>query len=195
MKHVFLTPLPVLKPNSLMPNKLNLVLAFALFFISSVAIAETSQLDSLCPFQTIKHSQASKVIVWQHNFDGVFDLAMATETKQGLGSIVRLSFAGSKEPKCHFPAIAVQKGGDWGWHVAWSSSAKQSLMVVRVDEEAWVSSLPKKLVSQTADAIEFSEKHGLLRLTYHLSSDDPSIKHAMVSDDEGRNWAAVDLNQ
>ena len=163
--------------------------------VSSIAVAESPQLNSLCPIQTAQNPQTNKVIIWQHNFDGVFDLAMATETKQGLGPIVRLSFAGSKEPKCHFPAIAVQKGGDWGWHVAWGSSAKQSLMVVRVDEEAWVSSLPKKLVSQTADAIEFSEKHGLLRLTYHLSSDDPSIKHAMVSDDEGHNWAAIDLNQ
>lgn len=160
-----------------------------------LSIAENLPMNSLCPVQTIDHPHAGKVVIWQHHFDGVFDLAMAPETASGLAPIIRLSFGGSSEAKCHFPAIAVHKGGNWGWHVAWGSNAKSSLMVVRVDGAAWVSSLPKKLASQIADAIVLSEKDGLLKLDYHLLSDSTSLKHTMISSDEGRNWNAVDLHQ
>lgn len=169
--------------------------ALSLLLLSSIAIAETAPVDSLCPVRTFQHPQAGKVVIWQHYFGGAFDLAMAPETPSGLAPMIRLSFGGSSEAKCHFPAIAVHKGDNWGWHVAWGSSAKSSLMVVRVDGEAWVSSLPKKLASQTADAIALSEKDGLLMLDYHLLSDSTSLKHTMISSDEGRNWDAVDLHQ
>ena len=157
------------------------------------SIAENLPMSSLCPVQTFQHPQAGKVLVWQHRFDGVFDLAMAPETSSGLKPIIRLSFGGSAEPLCHFPATTIHKGGNWGWHVAWSSKVKPGLMVVRVDGDAWVSSVPKKLVSQPVDAIEFSEKDGLLTINYHLFSD--SLKHSIISSDEGRNWDAVDLHQ
>lgn len=169
--------------------------ALSLLLLSSIAIAETAPVDSLCPVKTFQHPQAGKVVIWQHHFGGAFDLAMAPETPSGLAPMIRLSFGGSSEAKCHFPAIAVHKGGNWGWHVAWGSNAKSSLMVVRVDGEAWVSSLPKKLASQTADSIALSEKDGLLTLDYHLLSDSTSLKHTMISSDEGRNWDAVDLHQ
>lgn len=175
-------------------NKQSAVALF-LFLLSSTAIAETAAVDSLCPVKTFQHPQAGKVVIWQHHFGGVFDLAMALETASGLAPMIRLSFGGSSEAKCHFPAIAVHKGGNWGWHVAWGSDAKSSLMVVRVDGEAWVSSLPKMLVSQTADAIALSEKDGLLTLDYHLLTDSTSLKHTMISSDEGRNWDTVDLHQ
>jgi hypothetical protein len=160
-----------------------------------IVMADNLAINSLCAIQLIENPQVGRVIVWQHNFDGVFDLAMAPEIKSGFAPITRLSFGGSKEPMCHFPAVAVYKGGDWGWHVAWGSSAKKSLTVVRVDGEAWISSLPKKLASQAADAIVFSEKDGLLVLNYHLSSDEASLTHTMISNDEGRNWDAFDLHQ
>jgi hypothetical protein len=130
-----------------------------------------------------------------HNFDGVFDLAMAPQTKVGLSPVIRLSFGGSKEAICHFPAIAVLKGGNWGWHVAWGSVFKGSLMVARVDSDAWVSSLPRKLLDKSPDVIELQEKAGILGLTYHLPSDKTSIFHRVTSNDEGRNWDTVDPNQ
>ncbi len=178
-----------------LPKVAFLVLFATFLFQPNIILADSLPINSLCSIQTLEHPQVGKVIVWQHNFDGVFDLAMAPETKAELLPIVRLSFDGSRDPGCHFPAIAAIKGGDWGWHVAWGSSAKQSLMVARIDGEAWVSSPPKKLASQTADAVAFSEKDGLLMLNYHLLSDSATLTHMMVSNDEGRNWDAVDLHQ
>jgi hypothetical protein len=159
------------------------------------ALAEDVLAKSLCKPLEASDATARKVIIWQQSFDGVFDLAMAPATQSGLHPVIRLSFGGSKEATCHFPAIAVLKGGDWGWHVAWGSEAKHSLMVARVDGDAWVSSLPKKLADQNPDRVEFSEKDGVLRLTYQLSSDETSIRHRMISNDEGHNWDAVDSNQ
>ena len=159
------------------------------------ALAEDVLAKSLCKPLEASDATAGKVIIWQQSFDGVFDLAMAPATQSGLHPVIRLSFGGSKEATCHFPAIAVLKGGDWGWHVAWGSEAKHSLMVARVDGNAWVSSLPKKLADQNPDRVEFSEKDGVLRLTYQLSSDETSIRHRMISNDEGHNWDAVDSNQ
>ena len=172
-----------------------LVLLATVFLQPTIVMAESLAVNSLCPIQIIENPQAGKVVIWQHNYDGMFDLAMAPETPSGLVPIIRLSFGGSKEPVCHFTALAVHKAGNWGWYVAWGSKAQQSLMVVRVDGEAWVSSLPKKLVSQTADAIVFSEKNGLLTLEYHLLSESSFLKHTIISSDEGRNWDRVDLDQ
>lgn len=174
---------------------LKIWILLVLSLLPCLSIAENLPMNSLCPVQTIDHPQAGKVVIWQHHFDGVFDLAMAPENASGLAPIIRLSFGGSSEVKCHFSSVAVHKGGNWGWHVAWGSTAKPSLMVVRVDGEAWVSSLPKKLASQTAYDVAFSEKDGLLTLDYYLLSDAVSLKHTMTSSDEGRNWDAVDLHQ
>lgn len=159
------------------------------------AIAEDELSKSLCSPLELSNEKDGKVIIWQHNFDGVFDLAMAPQNKAGLSPIIRLSFGGSKEATCHFPAIAVLKGGNWGWHVAWVSDVKHSLMVARVDSDAWVSSLPRKLVDQMPDQVALLEKEGILRLNYHLPSDESGITHLMISKDEGRNWDAFDPNQ
>ena len=174
---------------------LKIWILLVLSLLPCLSIAENLPMNSLCPVETIDHPQAGKVLIWQHHFDGVFDLAMAPETPSGFAPIIRLSFSGSKEPVCHFSSVAVHKGGNWGWHVAWGSKVKTSLMVVRVDGEAWVSSLPKKLASQTAYDIAFSEKDGLLTLDYYLLSDAVSLKHTMTSSDEGRNWDTIDLHQ
>ena len=159
------------------------------------AIAEDGLSESLCKPIEASDLMVGKVIIWQQNFDGVFDLAMAPQTKTGLSPVIRLSFGGSKEAICHFPAIAVLKGGNWGWHVVWVSEVKRSLMVARIDGDAWVSSLPKKLADQMPDQVALQEKEGILRLNYHLPSEESGITHLMISNDEGRNWDAVDANQ
>jgi hypothetical protein len=177
-------------------SKQSICLLFVtIYFQPATLMADDFPIDTLCPIKTVEQPQKGKIFVWQKNFDAVYDLAMVSETPSGLSPIIRLSFGGSKEPLCHFSSVAVYKGSSWGWHVAWGSTFKPSLMVVRVDGDAWVSSLPKRLESQTADAISFSEIDGLLTLTYHLSSDFPSLIRYMVSSDEGRNWDSVDPHQ
>ncbi len=153
-------------------------------------IAQDLSASSLCPVQEF-HSKEGKVRVWQQQFeDGVFDLVMAPVINDESPAVIRLSFAGSKEAKCHFPEVSVLKGGDWGWHVAWASTAKQAVYHVRVDGEAWVSSLPKKITPQSAEQVLLSEKSGQLILSYQLLNQ--SKLEVLISDDEGRNFIVSD---
>ncbi len=153
-------------------------------------IAQDLSASSLCPVQEFQ-SKEGKVRVWQQQFeDGVFDLVMAPVINDESPAVIRLSFAGSKEAKCHFPEVSVLKGGDWGWHVAWASTAKQAVYHVRVDGEAWVSSLPKKITPQSAEQVLLSEKSGQLILSYQLLNQ--SKLEVLISDDEGRNFIVSD---
>lgn len=155
-------------------------------------IAQDLSASSLCPVQEFQ-SKEGKVRVWQQQFeDGVFDLVMAPVINDESPAVIRLSFAGSKEAKCHFPEVSVLKGGDWGWHVAWASTAKQAVYHVRVDGEAWVSSLPKKITPQSAEQVLLSEKSGQLILSYQLLNQ--SKLQVLISDDEGRNFIISDEN-
>jgi len=154
------------------------------------AFGQESSENSLCPVKEFQSKQGA-VKVWQQQFeDGVFDLVMAPVINDGSRPVVRLSFGGSKEAKCHFPELSVLKGGEWGWHVAWASSAKQGVYYARVDGEAWVSSLPKKITPQLAEQVLLSEKSGQLILSYQLLNQ--SKLQVLISDDEGRNFSVLD---
>jgi len=167
-----------------------LVFLYVLLANASLQAEAFSEQDRLCGvLYTEEFGQ--KVAIWQQQFeDGVFDLVMAPVINDGSPPVIRLSFAGSKEAKCHFPAVSVLKGGDWGWHVAWASTAKQAVYYVRVDGEAWVSSLPKKITPQLAEQVLLSEKSGQLILSYQLLNQ--SKLEVLISDDEGRNFIVSD---
>ena len=144
--------------------------------------------DKLC---VVIRPQPGQVMVWQHRFeDGSFDLAVAQWRHDHVDKITRLSFKGSKQSTCHFPAIAIIKGGDWGWHIAWSSnsSTKAGVYYARLDGDAWVSSLPKKISVQTADTVELNEQAGILVLRYTASHMHDANVVMVRSDDEGRSW-------
>lgn len=168
----------------------NALLIGLLSWMPLSVIAQDVSASSLCP---VKEFQSKKgvVRVWQQQFeDSVFDLVMAPVINDGSPPVVRLSFAGSKESKCHFPEVSVLKGGDWGWHVVWVSAAKQAVYYVRVDGEAWVSSLPKKITPQLAEQVLLSEQSGQLTLSYQLLNQ--SKLQVLISDDEGRNFIVPD---
>jgi len=153
-------------------------------------IAQDLSASALCPIKEFQSKQVM-VKVWQQQFeDGVFDLVMAPVINEGFVPVIRLSFGGSKEAKCHFPELSVLKGGEWGWHVAWASSAKQGVYYARVDGEAWVSSLPKKITPQLAEQVLLSEESGQLILSYQLLNQ--SKLQVLISDDEGRNFINSD---
>lgn len=155
-------------------------------------IAQDLSASSLCPVKEFQSKQGV-VRVWQQQFkDGIFDLVMAPVINDESPPVIRLSFAGSKEAKCHFPELSVLKGGEWGWHVAWASTAKQAVYYVRVDGEAWVSSLPKKITSQLAEQVLLSKKSDQLILSYQLLNQ--SKLQVLISDDEGRNFITSDEN-
>ena len=168
----------------------NALLIGLLSWIPLSVIAQDLSAGSLCPVKEFQSKEGS-VRVWQQQFeDSVFDLVMAPVIHDGSPPVIRLSFAGSKEAKCHFPEVSVLKGADWGWHVAWASTAKQAVYYVRVDGDAWVSSLPKKITPELAEQVLLSEKSGQLILSYQLLNQ--SKLQVLISDDEGRNFSVLD---
>ena len=134
-------------------------------------------------------SDTGQVVLRQHIFDdGLQELAIIYQEFTTNKKVTRLSFAGSKEASCHFPSFKLIKGGDWGWHVVWTSSANQGVFYARVDGEAWVSSLPRKLSRTVAEKVTLKEIQGNLIITAKYPANLNFPDENFISDDEGRNW-------
>jgi len=73
---------------------------------------------------------------------GKYDLAMLLGEQAP--EVKRISFSG-RESACAYQPLAVERGGNWGWHMVWQESDK-GLFYARMDGEAWVSS-PKKRIA------------------------------------------------
>lgn len=160
------------------------VFLFLLLSISGLANAEP-----LCGAVFAKPTDNTQVTLTQQVFDGgLQELAIIYQLANAKQKISRLSFAGSKEAGCHFPSFNLIKGGDWGWHVVWTSSANQGVFYARVDGEAWVSSLPKKLSQVVAEQVTLKEMQGKLTITAKYPANLNLPDENFISDDEGRNW-------
>jgi hypothetical protein len=160
------------------------VFLFLLLSISGLANAEP-----LCGAVFAKPTDNSQVTLTQQVFDGgLQELAIIYQLANAKQKISRLSFAGSKEAGCHFPSFNLIKGRDWGWHVVWTSSANQGVFYARVDGEAWVSSLPKKLSQAVAEQVTLKEMQGKLIITAKYRANLNLPDENFISDDEGRNW-------
>ena len=160
-------------------------------FLILLAMTSLAWADAQCASVSASAGDA-QIQVAQSVFDGgLQELAMIHQAAASNQKITRLSFAGSKETGCHFPAIAVLKGGDWGWHVVWTSSANRGVFYARVDGEAWVSSLPKKLSREVAELVAFKELKDKLIVTakYPINLNLP--EQQFFSEDEGRSWDSV----
>ena len=158
-----------------------------LFCISYPAFA-----GSLCEPVFAKPTDNTQVTLTQQVFDGgLQELAIIYQDSNAKRKTTRLSFAGSKEAGCHFPSFNLIKGGDWGWHVVWASSANQGIFYARVDGEAWVSSLPKKLSRAVAEQVTLKEMQGTLIITAKYSANLNLPDENFVSEDEGRNWESA----
>jgi len=175
-----------------MSNRFALSLLLLPMLASAADSDQYRQHEHLCPTVLASNSQGQTVAVWQHRFeDGTFDLVMASDLQVADGkqaSLTRLSFKGSKEQVCHFPAFIIKQGGEWGWHVAWSSSHKGGVYYARVDGQVWVSSPPKKINNLVADLLELSEADGLLILRYASKQNSGSSLSVVTSSDEGQSW-------
>jgi hypothetical protein len=157
-----------------------------LFLISSTVFADGE--CSLIMASTPNHPQ---IKVEQRAFDGVQELAIVSQDASVKSKITRLSFSGTKETGCHFPAITISKGGDWGWHVVWASSANSGIFYARVDGDAWVSSLPKRLSRDVAELLTLNEAQGKLTITAKYPAILNLPEQQYVSEDDGRNWDSV----
>ena len=160
-----------------------------LFGISCSALA-----DSDCDSVFAKSADNAQVVLTQQVFDGgLQELAIIHQDVNAKQKTTRLSFAGSKEAGCHFPSFTLIKGGDWGWHVVWTSSASLGVFYARVDGEAWVSSLPKRLSRAVAQQVTIREIQGELMVSVKYPANLNLPDENFISDDEGRNWGSAPL--
>ena len=159
-------------------------LLFLLLSISGLANAER-----LCGAVLAGPADNPQVTLTQQVFDGgLQELAIIYQDLNANKKVTRLSFAGSKEASCHFPSFNLIKGDDWGWHVVWTSSANRGVFYARVDGEAWVSSLPKKISGQVAEQVTIKEMQEKLIITAKYPANLNLSDENFISDDEGRNW-------
>lgn len=159
-------------------------LLFLLLGMPSLAFA-----DSACDPVFAKSADNAQVALTQQVFNGgLQELAIIYQDPNAKQKVTRLSFAGSKESGCHFPSFALLKGGDWGWHVVWTSSANRGVFYARVDGEAWVSSLPKRLSPEVAEQVTIAEREGKLIITVSYAENLKAGMQIFFSEDEGRNW-------
>lgn len=137
-----------------------------------------------CPSAEVVDSHDVKMIFWQHQAaDGASDLFMAQSQPEQKLDIKRVTFSNNKSQGCAYQALALAEGIGWGWHLAWAD--KQNIYFARMDGEAWVSSVPKKIAANNIKKLSFTQNQGLLTLCWQQAD---GISFMMQSDDEGRSW-------
>ena len=153
-------------------------LAFILLAATSTQAAELEG----CAAAEVTDSHGQKITFWQHKFeDGARDLVIA----QSPSDLKRVTF--SHAQSC-YQTLAIAEGQNgkerWGWHLAWADA--QKLYYARMDGEAWVSSVPKKIAAENVHELRFNQDKNVLTLSWQAAGGE----YYMQSDDEGRSWQA-----
>ena len=153
-----------------------------LSILLSVACVRAAEFEG-CAAAEVTDSHGAKFSFWQHTFEsGARDLVMA----QSPDDIKRVTFNNTQG--CAYRVLAIAEGASWGWHLAWVDA--QKIYYARMDGEAWVSSVPKKIAAKDVSELHFSQSTGLLKLSWHAADG----TYSMQSDDEGRNWGSPEKN-
>lgn len=177
---------------------------------ASASVVAPPTAKSLCPIAKSQENNGKSAIFFQHAFDGVQDLAMGLSAGTSVGDdalnspldpnldatldIKRVTFGGSSAPICHYSNMAIARGGDWGWHLAWLKQGVAVLNYARMDGVAWVSSPIKKL-SKYANRVNQLKILTLEQRVWVVwaelmpeSGDDIRLVYMATSGDEGRTW-------
>lgn len=130
----------------------------------------------------IKTQQDGVVRLAVYEFEaGKYDLVMLLGEQTP--EIKRVSFSG-REFACVYQPLALERGGDWGWHMVWQESDK-GLFYARMDGEAWVSSPKKRIADNPAQQVEFQSDGQQLDISWR---DEAGQQFSRRSADEGRSW-------
>ncbi len=151
------------------------------FLLVLATVVQSAEIEGCAAAEVMSHGE--KFTFWQHQFeDGTRDLVMANAAND----IKRVTF--DKNKACAFKVLAIAEGANekerWGWHLAWAN--KTTIYYARMDGEAWVSSVPKKIAAENASDLHFSQIENMLTLSWQAANG----VYSMRSDDEGRSWSA-----
>ncbi len=154
---------------------------------SHASAGATASPQSTCNIAQLLDSPQRLVYFTQQTFeDGAQELAViALDVKKSLVT-KRITYQRQKTAVCHYPALAIARGGDWGWFLAWADTDK--LHYTRMDSEALVFVPPKKLPIAHINKIEFLADAA--QPTMRVETKEGSSQ-LLISDDEGRNWQIV----
>jgi|GEM_PF-1038557 len=162
----------------------------AIFGINSLQAKENGVVQEAnvkqppCPIAQAQDHRQQPIAFKQHMFDdGAQDLAVIAVDEQQGRITKRITYNQHQEAGCHFSAVAIARGGDWGWLMVWADAEK--IYYTRLDGEALVFVPPKKLPISQVTLIEFL-----------LDTAQPTMRvqtmqgktQLLTSDDEGRNW-------
>ncbi|ABE50466.1 MULTISPECIES: hypothetical protein [Methylobacillus] len=147
------------------------------------------RIPSNCRVAATRDANGQPVFFWQHTFsDGTRDLVMAASLEGRLQGIRRVTYDGSRSLGCHFPLLAIVRGGRWGWHLVWMRMNK-GVYYARMDGSAWVSTPPKRMTTDDVSHIELVSNNNQVRLSWlEIRSDGSTSLHRLVSEDDGRSW-------
>ena len=167
--------------------------AFAADDVLSPVQAAVQKLGGGCPIAETVDAEGQPVLLWQHVFeDGARDLAMARTEQDRLGDIHRVTFGGGAESGCHYRGLAIARGGDWGWHLAWTLAevepGKPALRYARMDGEAWVSSPAKRFGADGARDPSLKVEGERVTLMWRETLDGDDAERSVSSSDGGRSW-------
>lgn len=170
----------------------------ALLFTSNAMAGDSvySQPTSLCPIAKAQDENIAVALLWQQLFDGgVYDLAMALPHEGSPLDIKRVTFGGLAASDCHYQSLALARGGDWGWHLAWVVAGSATLSYARMDGEAWVSSPTKKLSknAQLAGQPAIFTWQQQVWVVWQGAGEQEGSLFAVFSADEGRSWQEAKL--
>ncbi|MFW5431623.1 MAG: hypothetical protein ACKE5M_00075 [Methylophilaceae bacterium] len=154
----------------------------------NIATLESADELQACAHASFEVGTGKTIFFWQHLFEGgVRDLALAEAltTKPSISKhhIKRVTYLKHQNQTCPYQALAITEGVGWGWHLAWADS--EILYIVRLDGEAWVSSIPKKVVVDHIDALQFIQNTGSLSIQWKTVEGETV---QMQSEDDGRSW-------
>jgi hypothetical protein len=173
-----------------------MTLAHAELSVNDAAHGSMVNLKSVCPLVQSNLPNRPSVFFFQYQFeDGTQDLAMAIPSEGGAFDIKRVGFGGAKESKCHYQSMALTRGGDWGWHLAWVVEGSAVLSYARMDGEAWVSSPTKKLSKN----VHLAGQPAILTweqqvwIVWQGAGEKDGSLFAVFSADEGRTWQETKL--
>lgn len=147
-----------------------------------------------CRIALTNKPDGTVVAMWRHVFAGSErDHAIAEINSNKPPAIVRASFGHWKIDGCPHHGAALAYGEGFGYHMAYFDGAgdKPSLMVSRMDGEAWVSSPPKKFGNMKNSAghpalLSLGDKVWLVWKETNAAKE--TEIYQMKSDDGGKSW-------
>ncbi len=165
-----------------------LVLIAMLLSLSAQA-DDTGLCDKIEAIKKNSQQQLERFTLTQFSFENnAHDLAIIVHNVNLPAQIQRVTFnRGQEASSCYFKPLAFSQGGDWGWHMLWAE-AGGGLFFARMDDEAWVSSTPKRLSKLVPINPQFLIKNQSITVTWQQVENGVKANMQAISSDEGRSW-------